>query len=247
MSAANNGDAPERSKSGARIYRHDAPNREWQTPEHEARNLADIEAHLERYIGPVETVMHELVSDTIHLDLLHIPPADDRPYHTIVTSGMSDLAMDVPEDMAEFARAELMIELPGDWPISQEAFQNEDNYWPLRWLKQIGRLPHEYNTWVGWGHSIPNGDPAEPIANTEFTGVCLAPPYWLDAEFFQLKAASGDTVCFYDLVPVYAEEMQLKLDEGFGALEERFEREDIGYVLDTSRPNVAKKKGWFRR
>lgn len=205
----------------------------------EARNLADIEAHLEKYIGPVESVLHELVSERIHLDLLLIPPGKDRPFHVIVTSGMSDLPMQVPEDMHEFARAELMMELPADWPISQEAFRDESNYWPFRWLKQVGRLPHEFDTWVGWGHSIPNGDPAEKIANTNFTGVCLAPPYWLDAEFFQLKASSGDTVCFYDLVPVYADEMQLKLDEGFGALEERLELEDIGFVLDIERRNVA--------
>ncbi len=236
---SNNGSEREGSGSGAEFLSHQAEERDWQAPEHEARNLEDIERHLERFVGPVETVLHELVPDRVHLDLLMVPPAKDRPYHVIVTSGMSDLAMNVPEDMAEFARAELMIELPGDWPISQEAFQDENNYWPLRWLKQVGRLPHDFGTWVGWGHSIPNGDPAETIADTRFTGVCLAPPYWLDAEFFQLKSSSGDTVCFYDLVPVYAEEMQLKLDEGFGALEERFERDDIGFVLDVDRRNVA--------
>ena len=227
------------SLSGAEIVRHEQQDRDWEPPEHEARNLADIEAHLEKYIGKVDTVLHELVSDRVHLDLLHIAPTKDRPFHVIVTSGMSDLPMQVPDDMQAFARAELLVALPAEWPVTQAAFQDENHYWPLRWLKQIGRLPHEFNTWVGWGHSIPNGDPPEKIANTNFTGVCLAPPYWLDAEFFQLNSSSGDTVCFYDLVPVYQEEMQLKLDQGFAALEKAFERAATGFVVDRNRPNTV--------
>ena len=229
----------ETSKSGADILRHEARDAGFRAPETEARNLACVEAHLERFVGPVDTVLHELVSDRIHLDLLHIAPTDERPFQVVVTSGMSDLPMQVPEDMAEFARAELLVALPPDWPLDQEALANENHYWPLRWLKQVARLPHDYDTWVGWGHSIPNGDPAQPIADTGFTGVCLAPPYWLDPEFFQLKAKSGDTVCFFDLVPVYAAEMQLKLDQGFAELESRFEEANIGFVLDKDRPNVG--------
>lgn len=229
----------ETSKSGAEILRHEERDRGFRAPESEARNLADVEAHLERFIGPVDTVLHELVSDRIHLDLLHIAASEERPFQVIVTSGMSDLPMRVPDDMPEFARAEVLVALPADWQLAQADIADEDNYWPLRWLKQVARLPHDHDTWVGWGHSIPNGDPAMPIANTGFTGVCLAPPYWLDPEFFQLKANSGDTVCFFDLVPVYPEEMQLKLDEGFGELESRFEQADIGFVLDINRPNVV--------
>ncbi len=208
-------------------------------PVEEGRNLADIEAHVEKYLGPIETVLHELVSEHIHLDVLKVPPSKQRPYHCLVTSGMSDLAMRVPDDMGEFARAELILALPESWPLSQEAFRDEANYWPVRWLKQVGRLPHEHGTWVGWGHSIPNGDPAQPIADTAFTGVCLAPPYWLDPEFFQLRASSGDTVCFYELVPVHEDEMQLKLERGFAELEKRFERANVGFVLDKARPSVA--------
>lgn len=235
------------SPSGAPIYRHEGKERDFSAPHEHARNLEEIEAHLEKYIGKVGTVFHEIVSDLIHLDVLYIPASSDRPYSVLVTSGVSDIPMAVPEGMEDFDRAELLIALPKSWPISDEAFKEESNYWPVRWLKYIGRLPHEYDTWIGWGHTIPNGNPPEPISNTEFIGVMVSPPYWLDSDFFQLSAKNGDVISFYQLIPLYAEEMELKLNKGVEDLERRFEKNNIGHVLDITRPNVAKSKGWFGR
>ncbi|MEW4568627.1 suppressor of fused domain protein [Tautonia sp. JC769] len=227
----------ERSASGSPIYRHQPPDRDWSPPESPALFLEEIEAHLERHIGGVEHVFHEVVSDLVHLDVLLIPPADDRPFKVLVTSGVSERPMAVPEGLEEFRRAELMIALPPDWPLSEEALRDEANYWPIRWLKTVGRLPHEYQTWIGWGHSIPNGDPAEPIGGTGFVGVVLLPPYGFDPEIFRLDTASGEPITFYWLVPLYPEEMAMKLDQGIDAIEDRFD--DIGFVLDPDRPNVA--------
>lgn len=234
-----NDDDLEYSESGSPIFRHQPKKEEWQPAEDAGRNLEDIEAHVEKYIGKVETVFHEIVSDRVHLDILFIPATDDRPFHVVMTSGVSDLPMLVPEGMDDFNRVELLMALPKEWPLTDKAFRDENNYWPIRWLKMIGRLPHDYDTWIGWGHTIPNGDPAEPIANTNFTGFLLTPPYWLDSEFFKLHARNGDIITFYELMPLYEEEMQLKLSQGAEALEERFEQAEIGFILDIHRENVA--------
>lgn len=239
-------DEVERSESGSPIYRHQPKERQWEMPLHPTSHLEELEAHVEEYIGEIETVFHELLSDIIHLDVLFVPATDERPFHVLVTSGVSDEPMNAPEGAEQFRRAELLIALPPDWRLTQEDFKDEGNYWPVRWLKQIGRLPHEYDTWIGWGHTIPNGDPPEKIANTNFVGVMLTPPYWLPAEFFQLKTRSNETISLYQLVPLYKEEMDLKLAKGADELEERFEKQKIDFVLDTSRPNVAVKKSWFR-
>jgi len=237
-------DEIERSESGNPIYRHSEKQREWQAPEHSGRNLESVEEHLKQHIGEVETVFHEILSDRVHLDVLFIPAGDERPYHTLVTSGVSDLPMTVPEGMENMDRVELLIALPASWSISDESFKDESNYWPVRWLKSIGRLPHDYDTWIGWGHTIPNGDPPEPIADTPFIGFMLSPPYWLSPDFFQLEAASGDTVTFYNLVPLYEEEMALKLKKGADELEERLEKGDAGFVVNPERANVGKSGGW---
>ncbi|MQA64140.1 MAG: hypothetical protein GEU86_22400 [Actinophytocola sp.] len=57
-----------------------------------------------------------------------------------------------------------MLCLPADWPLTQAALQEERTGWPVDVLKRVARLPHEYATWIGEWHSVPNGDPAMPYA-----------------------------------------------------------------------------------
>ena len=230
------------SESGSPIYRHKEKEHEWRAPKHATQFLEEISAHIEKHIGQIETVYHETVSDLVHIDIHLIPATRQCPYHVLVTSGVSDEPMTVPDGMGKFRRAELLIALPKDWLLTEESFRNEANYWPLRWLKQVGRLPHEYETWIGWGHTIPNGDPPEAIADTDFVGAMVTLPYILPPDVFQLTTKSGEVISFYMLVPLYKEELDLKLKKGAEELERRFEKENINLVLDTKRPNVAKKK-----
>ena len=232
-------DKVETSPSGAPILRHQDPGRDPASPTERARNLEDIEAHVEKHIGPIETIIHEHVSDQVHIDIIVVPPTPERPYTVLVTSGVGDLPMNVPEGFEELERAELVMALPEDWPLADEALKDENNYWPVRWIKGVGLLPHTFDTWIGWGHTIPNGDPWEPIADTSFIGVMLSLTYWLDPEFSQLKASSGDTINFYDVVPLYSEEMKLKLNQGAEELEARFDALRLGYALDVDRPNAG--------
>lgn len=51
--------------------------------------------------------------------------------------------------------AELMICLPPDWPV-KSPMSDRRAYWPVRLLKTIARLPHEYHTWIGAWHSVLN-------------------------------------------------------------------------------------------
>src|SRR5690606_27736593 len=85
----------------------------------------------------------------------------------LVTSGMSDLPMSVPEDAGCPGFAELMVTLPAGWKLDQASFQDENWYWPVRLLKSLARLPHKHATWLGFGHTVPNGHPAGPYQAAE--------------------------------------------------------------------------------
>ena len=235
------------SGSGAPIYRHEARERDLELPSDPARNVESVTAHVERFLGPVDAVLHEMVSDRVHLDLLHVRPSEERPFHVLVTSGVSDLEMTVPEEHEGPRRVELMLALPEEWPVGEEAFEREEAYWPARWLKTIGRLPHEYSTWIGYGHSIPNGDPAEPIADTPFTGFLLTFPYLFPEDFHLLECDSGDEVLFYSLYPLHPGEMELKLRRGTEALEALLEKREAPLVVDPARPDVTRRRGFFGR
>jgi hypothetical protein len=233
-------DPKERSPSGAPILRHAGrvqPIGGAPAP----TSLEPIEAHIAAHLGPTESVLHELVSDLVHVDVHVVAPAPARDYWTLVTSGMSDRPMQVPEGAGELRYAELMLSLPPEWQLSPTAFEDEQWYWPIRWLKLLARLPHEYDTWLGWGHTVPNGEPPEPFAPS--TGQCcmlVELPMLCPDAFRELRVDAEKTIRFYSLVPIYREEMDLKLAEGCEALETRFDRFGVTELLDPQRPNTGR-------
>jgi Suppressor of fused protein (SUFU) len=202
--------------------------------------------HVTRHVGPVTNVFHEVQPHLIHLDVLVVGPTGERPYTTLVTCGMSERPMRVPiEDPDDLGRipelryAELLLSLPPDWPLTPEAFQKEENYWPIRWLKRLARLPHVEEGWLGLGHTVPNGDPPAPFAaNTRFCCWLVDQPVRLPAEVQKLRVG-GRAINFYAIVPLYEEEMTLKLRKGSGALAHLLDRAQVSELIDPGRPNVG--------
>jgi Suppressor of fused protein (SUFU) len=230
------------SPTGAPIYHYADGEKEWEVADGED-SLEAISTHIEQYIGKVETVFHELISDTVHIDVLFVEATTEKPFHTLITSGMSDLAMAVPSEYSASQYAELVLTLPADWEISEAAFKDETWYWPIRLLKYLARFPHKYDTWLGWGHTIPNGDPAEPYAdNTQLNGMILLSSAHVPEAFEQLQATPEKTIRFLSIVPLYQAEMDLKVSQGTDALIDRFIKYGITDCLDLNRRNVAKKR-----
>ncbi len=229
----------ERSPSGRPIYHHEErQDRDDRPAQSDTQALASVEDHLQQHIGS-GMVFHELISGYVHLDVHLIFPTPAHNYHTLVTSGMSDLPMHVPEDYQYLQYAELMLCLPPDWPLEQAAFKDERNYWPIRLLKILGRLPHQFDTWLGIGHTMPNGDPPAPFAgNTALCGAILATPRLFGEGFAELAVRADKTINFYSVIPLYAEEMSFKLNYGSEALFQRLA--PVTELLDTQRMNVCR-------
>ncbi len=199
-----------------------------------------IDAHITRHIGPVKAVFHEIISDLVHIDVHMVEPTKERPFHTLVTSGMSDLPMSAPEDFPEHRFAELMLCLPPAWPLQNKDFEDEANYWPVRWLKMLARMPHEYQTWLWRHHTIPNGDPASPLApGVPFIGVMLGDPTTVDEAFRELRVSEEKTIHFFSVLPLHPDEMELKLERGADELTERLRQEGCTELVNLGRKNVA--------
>lgn len=229
--------ANENSPGGSTIYRHR------ETTASDGR-IADadteaIVAHIEAKLGKTAGVWHELVSDKIHVDVHFIAPTDDDNVWTLFTTGMSARPMTTPASFDGPKRAELILRLPPAWPMTQEAFANDENYWPVRWLKMLARLPHDYNTWLWPSHTIPNGQPAAPLSSrTTQNGMMIVPATCLD-DGDEIVATSKGPVMLMSVMPVYNEEMQYKLENGYDALIEKLVAADIDELLDLERVNVC--------
>lgn len=234
-------DEPERSPDGTELIRHDE--RVEGADEISGGDADLIEAvsdHVDEHLGSGETVIHEVVSPTVHLDLIPSPATDDRPFQVITTCGMAELPMRPPDALPELSHAELFVLLPADWPIDQESMQDERNWWPLRMLKTLARLPHEYDTWLWTGHTVPNFDPPEPYdASTSLCGALVMPPMLVPDGFAVLERPDSAPIHFLMVLPLHADEMQLKLDRGLDALYDRFDAANLDPVIDPGRPSVA--------
>jgi hypothetical protein len=200
--------------------------------------------HIEKNIGPIFMTFQEIVSDDLKLDIHHIRSGLlFSRYEIIVTSGMSAKKMTVPEAYADFGFAELMVVLPKGWPISVEAFTDENVYWPIRMLKDIARFAHHNNTWVGFGHTIASGHSEEttvPYApNTSLCASLIVPSLTVGESAWQYKRRNADTVHFYSAVPLHLSELKFKLENGVDALLDVFDRNKVTDRIDPKRKNVV--------
>lgn len=239
--------AEEVTPGGSTVHRYENHKYEFRAAEHQAEHVEEMTKYLEGFLGPSEEVWHELVSDKVHIDVLPFPPTKDRPYWTFVSSGMSDLPMNVPaqvEDRQAYQYAEVVISLPAEWFPGAKSIKDIDlgneKHWPISLLKFIARFPHEYNTWMWGRHTMPNGDPAQPFADDiGLTGMILLPPVTWPEEKTEFKRSDGATVHFHAIYPLHDDEMRIKLDKGTDALIDLMADAGLTEILDQHRKSVA--------
>ena len=222
--------------------RHSAASRRsFSEPLQDAPVLDALSAHIDRYIGPFETVFHEIVSEFVHIDVLPVPATAERPWHALVTCGMSSIPMITPDGADDCRRCELMLVLPPTWPLDPESWKDERNYWPVRLLKELARLPHEYNTWLWKPHTVPHGDPAEPYADgTHLAGAVLLPPMGVVPDaVHSFTREDGETTYVHVVWPLYASEMDFKLRYGIEQLVDRLDEAGVNEIVNPTRPAVA--------
>ena len=195
-----------------------------------------VEGHIQQYFGKVENVFHELVSPDIHVDICMVPPTEERDYYTLVTMGMGAHRMNVPEELAGYKleRAELAIALPADWKLDQESMKDEKWYWPIRLLKSLARLPINCDSWLGHGHTVEN---REPFAdNTKLCTATLIGPQDTEDGSGVCTLPGGEEVNFYQVIPLYEDELDYKLEHDADALLNKMR--GISFVVNPTRQDA---------
>ena len=195
-----------------------------------------VEAHIQQYFGKFENVFHELASPDIHVDICVVQPSAERDYYTLVTMGMGAHRMNVPEELAEYKleRAELAIALPKDWKLKQEDMRDERWYWPIRLLKTLARLPIASDTWLGFGHTM---DHEEDFAkDTKLCAAILTGPQGTEEGSEVCTLPGGEEVNFYQVIPLYRDELEYKLAHDADALLDKMN--GISFVVEPDRQDA---------
>ena len=245
----------EKSESGAHTYRHQTPTVTPPMAPQPTPFFSQISKHIESTIGPIGRVFPELISNGVRLDLILVPPTNLAPspthpfgtsHYTIITSGMSSKPMNVPADHLGPRFIELMIALPAHWrgispdyTFDQKIMKKERYWWPFRWLKKIGRMPAEMNSFLDIGQILPSGERAAPFAsNTRLNCMLVSPPL-LSPESVKLVINEDVSVYFLALMPIYPDEAHLKTDKGIKALNDRLDAKNFSELIWVARENVG--------
>ena len=200
--------------------------------------IRQISRHLADCIAKPAFVFHEKVSHQIHVDIHHIEPSGRFPFHILATSGMSNLPMNVPKGAEAHKYLELFLALPPEWPLTNEAFKDEKNYWPLRLLKYLARYPHGAKTWISVGHTlkVTPGHPSKPLhESTKLNSVVIFPPVRLPESLYELKIDSNCTIHFLAVVPIFQEELDYAILNGSQNLFDKMKEKGISELLNVNR------------
>ena len=236
----------ETSPGGSVIHRHeDQENHGWRPPAAPGVFAGEVEKHFEAlFPGRKTFVFHEIVSDLIHVDVSVMQPTKKDNFYVMYTTGMSDLPMTLPDNIKErddLKYAELFMFLPDSWNPGKEFTISTDmpykDFWPIQMIKFLARFPHEYKTWLGYGHTIPNGQDYEPILEgSDMSGMLLLE---LDENFSPLVLKNGEKVHLYMTMPITRAEMEYKLKHGMSELDKKFSEQDLQLVIDMYRKSVV--------
>lgn len=205
------------------------------------KNIPDsveiIDQHLDKFFDSEEIlVLHEKESEIVHSDIYIVKPSEDRNYNLLLTCGLSALPMKVPDNLDHLKFAEITILLPTHWKLEYDDFVDENNYWPIRALKQLSKYPHLNNTWFGYGHAIPLDDTHK--VNHNFDSILLLESITLSDEFTYIETEEQE-IYFYSAIPIYKEELEYKLEHGIDRLLSLFQQFDIDEIVDINRKNVC--------
>lgn len=205
------------------------------------QELDQFENFIIKKFGNYDQVIHEIVSPDIHLDIIIVPPSEKNNYYKLITMGMGAYSMNIPDRLKEYEleRAELVLYLPPVWNIKSD---KEEDYWPIRQLKVLARLPIQCNTWLGYGHTVASDEEYTSYAsNTKFCCMLLLDALDNNYENLDLRMKTKGKINFYQLIPLYKEELEFKRNNDVAKLLELFDDEDLIPVVNTNRKNYCNK------
>lgn len=200
-----------------------------------------ISEHISKTYSENEiTVFHEILSLDFHLDVYFIQP-EKLGFNILLTSGMSSMKMKVEEEVGEMddlGFAELMLLLSKDIQFDEVHTGDQQNDWIISLLKQTARLPHYLNTWLGVGDSFQANDDLSPYsAHTDFVGVAVLPSVTFEEDFMEINREDRK-INIYSLLPLYKNELEYKIENGFEGFVKLLQAADPSEVLDNKRKNM---------
>lgn len=161
----------------------------------------------------------------------------------IVTDGLADYKMPVPQVLSEREYNELCFCLPSYW--EWEDLENPAMNWIFPWIQKLAKHVVTKETYFAHGHTIPSGKNTPPLSPTmKQNFLILADPILLENELKPIKLGSK-LVNFLTVIPIFEDEMDMKQEKGASKFLKRFIDKGATELLDDYRTSTIKGKWRF--
>jgi hypothetical protein len=141
--------------------------------------------------------------------------------------------------------AEVMLSLPRDWPglrgdgtFDPAAMTAEENWWPIRALQRIARLPRETGPVLVPGTLLPD-DRGRLSASTEMSHLMMGPSR-LHPQSGELMVHDDISITFHALWGLYADEAEFAANYGMKMLLAEMDREQVTELMAVRRLGVLR-------
>lgn len=175
-----------------------------------------------------------------NVPLLAIAIESRSPVTVIMTNGLSEYEMNVPESLKGLEYNELYFCLPSYWDL--EDIDNPNMNWVLPWIQRLTDYVLDKQTWFGHGHTMPCGKDMVSLSPTMHQNhLFLSNPILLEKELEFLKV-NEKNVHFLAIIPMFPDEMDYKQGKGTLKLMRKFLSHGVTELLDDYRKTVLSTK-----
>lgn len=162
------------------------------------------------------------------------------PVTVVLTNGLSDFKMPVPEKMAGREYNELYFCLPSYW--EWDALEDPRMNWIYPWIQRLVRFVKDRNTWFGPGHTMPCGSEMNSLSDTmRQNHFFLTDPILLENEMSPIEV-DGKLIHFLAIVPIFPDEMDFKQGKGTFKLLQKLSSHGVTEKLDDYRDTTLRSK-----
>lgn len=179
--------------------------------------------------------------DGIDVPLLKIElELSASPVTVIMTNGLRNYSMPVPEKLMGQEHIELFFCLPSYWDLTD--LNNGTMNWPFTWLEKLGKHLVDSETWYGPGHTFSNGNPLKPFSETmKSDHLLIIDPIKLEEHLTPAKLGDKQ-IHFLAAIPIFEQEFDIKMAKGYGKFMRKFRAKNGSEIVDDYRENIFKSR-----
>ena len=174
----------------------------------------EVIAHIEKYFGKINNFLHDDSCSEYPLDIAVIAPRKEHNYYTLITVNMSNHEVLESDDIdGNTCHQELLINLPPVWKLGLSDWTEEKWCWPIRLITSLARQCIRHRTCISWGKTMELGGENTFSEDTKLCAIVLLSPSIFGDKSSRCKTQEAGSVEFYQVIPLYREELQFIQDK----------------------------------